>query len=266
MALLVFHLQGSMKSSSTKSRLAYVQQTFPAPRAQRAEVRVTINFNRLGLQSEEVEGQTQVVYFGEQMQLHEALRSVLENCLSQWAQADYSTRDAFRREGYEILDRHSREGEKLIIEALGRPLQARAVARVGMMGINFLRTLDKIYEALLRYPLQKSCTTKPTRVDVNLDWSVAGLTEWRTSVDFAFELAARRAHFPDLRTRHVTCFYATDRNVRSQITHKQIANIFLLDERAIADVEHSAHSQLRQGYGVESVEGDDATLNELAFV
>ena len=265
MALLEFHLPGSMKSSP-KSRLSFVQQTFPAPRVQRAEVRVTLNFNKLALQSEEVEGQTQVTYLGDRMQLHEALRSVLENCLSQWSQADYSSRDAFRRDGFEILDRHSREGEKLVLEALSKPLQARAVARVGLIGINFLRTLDKIFEALLRYPLQKSCAAKPVRVDVNIDWAVSGLIEWRTPGEFAFEVAPRSARLPELKARHVTTFYATDRNVRSQITHKQIANIFLLDERAVADVERIAHAKLREGYGTDASGGDDITCSELADV
>jgi len=250
--------------TSARSRLTYVQQTFPAPRVERAEVRVTLNFNKLLLQSDEVEGQTQVIYMGDRMQLHEALRSVMETCLSLWAQAEYSNRDAFRREGFEILDRLSREGEKLVLQALGKPLQARAIARVGLMGINFLRTLDKIFEALLRYPLQKSCTTKPRRVEVNIEWALGGLTEWHTATDFAFELAPARARFPDLRTRHVTGYYATDRNVRSQITLKQIGNIFLLDERAIAEVERIAHAKLRQGYGLESAEGEDSTCSELA--
>ena len=39
--------------------------------------------------------------------------------------------------------------------------------------------------------------------------------------------------------------YSTDRSVRSQISHKQIANIFMLRDTTVADLERRGLAQLR---------------------
>ena len=226
----------------------------------RAELLVRCQFTELMLQSREIEDQTQVTYLRRRVQLWEAIRSLTESCFSLWSQADPSSRDTFVKEALAIKERCAREGQELVLSALRNPLQAKATARVLLIGHNFLRTLDICLEALLRFPSQKGVTRKPLKTEVLIDWAIGGIREWIVHSPYAFEKAVggrspqRMAHVP----RH----YSTDRSARSQISHKQIANIFMLRETTVADLERRGLAKLRAAF--EAARGGDFDLAELS--
>jgi hypothetical protein len=227
----------------------------------KAELHVRYHFTELMLQSREIEDQTRVVYLQRQVQLWEALKSVTETCLSLWSQGDETKRDAFVREALGVKESCAKEGQELVFAALRNPLQAKAIARVLLLGHNFLRTLDICLEALLRYPSQKLVTRKPIKTEVDIDWAVGGIREWVCTAPYGFEKGVRGKK-PPQRMAHVPRHYSTDRSVRSQISHKQIANIFMLRDTTVADLERRGLTHLRAAF--ESTPGDDFDLSELA--
>jgi hypothetical protein len=212
------------------------------------------------LQSREIEDQTRIAYLHHQVPLWEALKSVTETALSLWAQADDTQRDAFVREALAVKERCAREGQDLVFAALKNPLQAKATARVLLLGHNFLRTLDICLEALLRYPSQKSVARKPLKTEVVIDWAVGGIRDWIVHYPYAFEKGAKGQPAPQ-RLAHISRHYSTDRSVRSQISHKQIANIFMLRENTVADLERRSLEKLRAAF--KSAQGGDFDLSEL---
>jgi hypothetical protein len=155
-------------------------------------------------------------------------------------------KEAFVRETLAVKERCAKEGQDLVLAALKNPLTAKAIARALLLGHNFLRTLDICYEAMLRYPSQKSLTRKPTEIDVIIDWAIGGIRDWAMHYPYAFEPGTKDN--PSQRLAHVGRHYSTDRTVRSQISHKQIANIFLLRETTVADLERRALAKLREGF------------------
>ena len=231
-----------------------------------AELQIRCNFTELMLQSREIEDQTCVTYLHRQVQLWEALKSVTETCFSLWSQADDARRDPFIREALAIKERCAREGQELVLAALKNPVQAKAIARILLLGYNFLRTLDICLEALLRYPSQKSLSSKPIKTEVMIDWAIGGIRDWLTHYPYSFERPSPRntASRPPQRMAHTTRHYSTDRSVRSQISHKQIANIFLLRETTVADLERRGLAKLRAAF--ESAQGGSFDLSELADV
>jgi hypothetical protein len=227
----------------------------------KAELHIRCHFTELMLHSREIEDQTRVSYLHRQVQLWEALKSVTETCFSLWSQGDDTKRDAYVREALATKERCAKEGEELVLAALKNPLQAKAVARVLLLGHNFLRTLDICLEALLRYPSQKLVTRKPLKTEVVIDWAVGGIREWVCTSPYAFEKGSRSKK-PPQKMAHVSRHYSTDRSVRSQISHKQIANIFMLRDTTVADLERRGLAHLRAAF--QSAPGDDFDLNELA--
>jgi hypothetical protein len=218
------------------------------------------------LQSREVEDQTCVLYLHRQVQLWEALKSITETCFSLWSQADDTRRDAFVREALAIKERCAKEGQDLVLAALKNPLQAKAIARTLLLGHNFLRTLDICLEALLRYPSQKSVSRKPLKTEVVIDWAIGGIRDWMTHSPYAFEATGSKSNASRTpqRMAHVSRHYSTDRSVRSQISHKQIANIFMLRETTVADLERRGLAKLRADF--ESAQDGNFDLSELADV
>ena len=233
---------------------------FSLPGPAKAELQVRCHFTDLMLQSREIEDQTRVDYLQRQVPLWEALKSVTETCFSLWSQANGSKRDKFIRDALAIKERCAKEGQALVLAALKNPLQAKAIARVLLLGHNFLRTLDICLQALLRYPSQKSVARKPLRTEVVIDWAVGGIRDWVVHYPYSFEKAGNDGRTPQ-RMAHVNRHYSTDRSVRSQISHKQIANIFMLRETTVADLEHRGLAKLRAAF--KSAQGGDFDLSEL---
>jgi hypothetical protein len=246
-----------------KPPLGELQNEFSIQGQPRAEVQVRCHFTELLLQNREIEDQTRVTYMQHPVLLWEAIRSVTETCFSLWSQIDGADRDAFIRQALAIKERCAREGQELVLAALKNPLQAKAVARVLLLGHNFFRTLDICLEALLRYPSQKSVSPKPVKTEVVIDWAVGGIREWICHYPYAFEKAGKGKPAPQ-RLAHITRHYSTDRGARSQISHKQIANIFMLRETTIADLERRGLAKLRSSFKSSKNGGFD--LSELADV
>jgi hypothetical protein len=213
-----------------------------------AELRVSCVTTELMLQSREIEDQTRVAYLGRHVQLWEALKSVTETCFSLWSQANRAQHDVFAREVLEIKERSAGEGQELVFAALKNPLQSKAVARVLLLGHNFLRTLDICHEALLRFPSQKSVSSKPARTEVAIDWAVGGIRDWAVHYPYAFEQPGRGKKAAQQHLAHVGKHYSTERSARSQISHKQIANIFLLRDSTVADLERRGLAKLRASF------------------
>lgn len=226
----------------------------------KAELQIHCRFTELLLQSREIEDQTRIAYLGRTMQLWEALKSLTETCFSLWGQADPSRRDAFIRETLAVKERCATEGEDLVMAALSNPVEAKSIARILLLGHNFLRTLDICLEALLRYPSQKSLTRKPVRTEVVIDWAVGGIREWVCNYPYSFEKPAKGRKIAQ-KMAHVSRHYSTDRSSRSQISHKQIANIFLLRDTTIADLERRGLAHLRAA--LESDQPGSFNLDEL---
>ena len=214
----------------------------------------------LMLQSREIEDETQVSYLRRRVQLWEALKSITETCFSLWEQLGRTKRETFIREALVIKERCAKEGQELVLAALKNPLQAKSTARVLLLGHNFLRTLDICLEALLRFPSQKGVTPKPIKTEVLIDWAIGGIREWPVHFPYAFEKAEAGARSPQ-RMAHVSKHYSTDRSTRSQISHKQIANIFMLRETTVAELERRGLAKLRAAF--EAGHGGDFDLSEL---
>jgi hypothetical protein len=223
-----------------------------------AELHVSCTTTELMLQSREIEDQTRVPYLGRHVQLWEALKSVTETCFSLWSQADRTRREAFIRGALEIKERSAGEGQDLVFLALKNPLQSKAIARVLLLGHNFLRTLDICHEALLRFPSQKSVAAKPTRTDVAIDWAIGGIRDWEVHYPYAFEQPGRNKKTAPQRLAHANRHYSTERSVRSQISHKQIANIFLLRDSTVADLERRGLAKLRASFKSSQEEPGDS--------
>lgn len=226
----------------------------------KAELQIHCRFTELMLQSREIEDQTRVMYLGRHLQLWEALKSLTETCFSLWGQSDPSRRDAFVRSALAVKERCANEGEDLVMAALGNPVEAKSIARILLLGHNFLRTLDICLEALLRYPSQKTLTRKPVRTEVLIDWAVGGIREWVCNYPYSFEKPGKGRKVPQ-KMAHVTRHYSTDRSSRSQISHKQIANIFLLRDTTVADLERRGLAHLRAA--LESDQPGAFNLDEL---
>ena len=244
----------------SRAPLGDQQNQFVLSDSPRAEIQVRCHFTEMMLQSREIEEQTRISYLGQGALLWEAIRSVTETCLSLWSQIDETNRDAFIREALAVKERAAKEGHELVLAALKNPLQAKAVARVLLLGHNFFRTLDICLEALLRFPSQKSVAPKPLKTEVIIDWAVGGIREWICHYPYAFEKGGRDQRVPQ-RLAHVTRHYSTDRSVRSQISHKQIANIFMLRETTIADLERRGLAKLRRAF--KTAQGTSFDLTEL---
>jgi hypothetical protein len=261
-----FHKHVEMNESSSVPPLGECKGELSLHAGERAELQIRCHFTELMLQSREIEDQTCVTYLQRQVQLWEALKSVTETCFSLWSQADDADRDAFIREALAIKERCAKEGQELVLAALKNPVQAKAIARALLLGHNFLRTLDICLEALLRYPSQKSLSHKPIKTEVIIDWAIGGVRDWLTHYPYSFEKAGPRsaATRPPQRMAHVSRHYSTDRSVRSQISHKQIANIFMLRETTVADLERRGLAKLRAAF--ESAQGGNFDLSELADV
>lgn len=219
---------------------------YSVPLSGGAEMCIRCYFTELLLQSREIEEQTRVAYLGRTVFLWEALRSIAEGCFSLWTQADRSSPEAFVRETLAIKERCAGEGQELVLTALKGPLTSKSIARVLLLGHNFLRTLDICYEAMLGYPSQKSLTRKPRKIDVVIDWAVGGIRDWAVHYPYAFEPGTKDN--PGQRLAHVARHYSTDRVARSQISHKQIANVFMLQETTVADLERRALAKLRSAF------------------
>ena len=219
---------------------------FRVPAAEGAEMRIRCYFTELLLQSREIEEQTMVPYLDQTVFLWEALKSIAETCFSLWSQAERHSGAAFLGETLAIKERGAQEGQDLVLIALKNPAQSKAVARILLLGHNFLRTLDLCYEAMLGYPAQKSLARRPREIDVIIDWAVGGIRDWAVHYPYAFEPGSKDN--PGQRLAHVSTRYPTDRMVRSQISHKQIANIFMLQETTVADLERRALAKLREAF------------------
>jgi hypothetical protein len=235
---------------------------FVLPGRGRAELRIRCTFTELMLQSREIEDQTRVAYLDRHVQLWEALKSIMESCFSLWSQLDTSRRETFVREALAIKERCAKEGQELVFTALKNPLQSKAIARALLLGHNFLRTLDICYEGLLRFPSQKSLTSKPTRTDVAIDWAVGGIRDWAVHYPYGFEKGHQNKGSGVQRLAHASRHYSTDRTVRSQISHKQIGNIFLLRDSTVAELERRGLAKLRAAF--KSSKGENFKLSELA--
>jgi len=209
-----------------------------------AELQVHCRFSDLMLQSREIEEQTRVDFRGKPLLLWEAIQQLTESCFAQWNDLQDSRREAFVRQALAVKETHATEGETLVLTALKNPLHPKAIARAMLLGNNFLRSLDICLEALLRYPSQKSLTRKPVKTQVVIDWAVGGIRDWACNFPYNFENTAGGLK-PAQRLTHVSRHYSTDRSARSQISHKQIANIFLLRDASVADLERRGLAQLR---------------------
>jgi hypothetical protein len=218
-----------------------------------AELQVHCRFSELMLQSREIEEQTRVDFRGKPALLWEAIQQLTEECFTRWHELADARRESFVRQALAIKERSAGEGEALVLAALNNPLHPKAIARTMLLGNNFLRSLDICLEALLRYPSQKSLTRKPLKTQVVIDWAVGGLRDWACNFPYSFESAAA-GKAPAQRLTHVSRHYSTDRSVRSQISHKQIANIFLLRDASVADLERRGLAQLRAQWEAEGGE------------
>jgi len=222
----------------------------------RAEIQVQCQMSESLLQGSEIEDQTQVVHDGKTVLLWQALKEITLRCLAQWEACGEIARESFIREALAAKESAATAGQTLVLGALSRPLLPRAIARTLQLGHNFLRTLDICLEALLRYPSQKSLTRKPLRTQVVIDWAVGGISEWACNFPYSFETGTEGKK-PPPRLAHVSRHYGTDRGARSQISHKQIANIFLLRDSTVADLERRGMAQLRTKLAGDALDGAD---------
>jgi hypothetical protein len=206
------------------------------------ELVVTTVFTEQHLTSRDIEEQTKVEYRQNRVFLWVAIKSVLEECFSAWAQMSGTPADIFIKQASEARSGSVTELNRLVLAAYANPLGLKAVARVTQLGINARRTLDISLEALLDYPTQKSSGGKTARPALKIDWALGGLAEWPQAYPFTFEesmaagLTKNRA------------FYSTDKNVRKDITAKQIANIFCTTDEMIESLEAKALGMIRKSF------------------
>jgi hypothetical protein len=214
----------------------------PASGAKPRELVVTTIFTEQHLASRDIEEQTKVEHRQNRVFLWVAIKSVLEECLSTWAQMPATPVDIFIKQASEAHSDSVHELNRLVLAAYANPLGLKAVARVTQLGINARRTLDIGLEALLDYPTQKSADRKMPRPTLRIDWALGGLAEWPQSYPFVFEesmatgLTKNRA------------FYSTEKNTRKDITAKQIANIFCTTDEMIESLETKALGMIRKSF------------------
>jgi len=214
----------------------------PLSGAKVRELVVITIFTEQHLASRDVEEQTKVEYRQNRVFLWVAIKSVLEECFSAWAQMSGTRADVFIKQASEARGCSVGELNRLMLAAYANPLGLKAVARVTQLGINARRTLDIGLEALLDYPTQKSAGEKMARPALRIDWALGGLAEWPQAYPFAFEesmgtgLTKNRA------------FYSTEKNARKDITAKQIANIFCTTDEMIESLEAKALGLLRKSF------------------
>jgi hypothetical protein len=214
----------------------------PASGTKARELVVTTFFTEQHLTSRDIEEQTKVEYRQNRVFLWVAIKSVLEECFSTWVQMPATQVDIFIKQASEARSRSVFELNRLVLAAYANPLGLKAVARVTQLGINARRTLDIGLEALLDYPTQKSTGREMAGTALRIDWALGGLAEWPQAYPFAFEesmatgLTKNRA------------FYSTDKNVRKDITAKQIANIFCTTDEMIESLEAKALGMIRKSF------------------
>ncbi|HXB01751.1 MAG TPA: hypothetical protein VNV15_02905 [Opitutaceae bacterium] len=214
----------------------------PLSGAKPRELVVTTFFTEQHLASRDIEEQTKVEHRQNRVFLWVAIKSVLEDCFSAWAQISVTQADVFIQQAGEARSCAMSELNRLVLAAYANPLGLKAVARVTQLGINARRTLDIGLEALLDYPTQKSAGGKMGRPALRIDWALGGLAEWPQAYPFVFEesmatgLAKNRA------------FYSTEKNVRKDITAKQIANIFWTTSEVIDSLEAKALGMIRKSF------------------
>jgi hypothetical protein len=206
------------------------------------ELVVTTVFTEQHLTSRDIEEQTGVEYRQNRVFLWIAIKSVIEECFSVWARLSGTQADVFIEQAGEARNCSARELNRLVLAAYANPLSLKAVARVTQLGINARRTLDLGLEALLDYPTQKSAGGKMPRPELRIDWALGGLAEWPQAYPFAFE---------ELMAAGLTknrAFYSTEKNVRKDITAKQIANIFCTTDEMIESLETKALRLIRKSF------------------
>jgi hypothetical protein len=214
----------------------------PSSGAKPRELMVTMFFTEQHLASRDIEEQTKVEHRQNHVFLWVAIKSVLEECLSTWAQISVIQTDVFIQQAGEARSCAMNELNRLVLAAFANPLGLKAVARVTQLGINARRTVDISLEALLDYPTQKSSDRKMPRPALKIDWALGGLAEWPQAYPFVFEesmatgLAKNRA------------FYSTEKNARKDITAKQIANIFCTTDEMIESLEAKALGMIRKSF------------------
>ncbi|HXA81328.1 MAG TPA: hypothetical protein VNV14_08650 [Opitutaceae bacterium] len=214
----------------------------PSSGAKPRELMVTMFFTEQHLASRDIEEQTKVEHRQNRVFLWVAIKSVLEDCLTTWAQVSVTQADVFIQQAGEARSCAMNELNRLVLAAYANPLGLKAVARVTQLGINARRTLDIGLEALLDYPTQKSADGKMGRPALRIDWALGGLAEWPQAYPFVFEesmatgLAKNRA------------FYSTEKNTRKDITAKQIANIFCTTSEMIELLEAKALGMIRKSF------------------
>jgi hypothetical protein len=214
----------------------------PLSGAKARELVVTTVFTEQHLASRDIEEQTKVEYRQNLVFLWVAIKFVLDECLSTWAQISATQLDVFINQAGAARSRSVSELNRLVLAAYANPLGLKAVARVTQLGINARRTLDIGLEALLDYPTKKSTEGTMTRLALRIDWALGGLAEWPQAYPFVFEesmgtgLTKNRA------------FYSTEKNARKDITAKQIANIFCTTDDMIESLEAKALGLLRKSF------------------
>jgi len=205
------------------------------------ELVVTTIFTEQHLTSRDIEEQTKVAYRQNRVFLWVAIKWVLEECFSAWAQMSGTQVDVFVKQASETRSRSVGELTRLVLAAYANPLSLKAVARVTQLGINARRTLDIGLEALLDYPTQKPVGGNQ-RPALRIDWALGGLAEWPQAYPFVFEESMATGL-----TKNRT-FYSTEKNARKDITAKQIANIFCTTDEMIESLETKALGSIRKSF------------------
>jgi hypothetical protein len=203
---------------------------------------VTTIFTEQHLASRDIEEQTKVEHRQNRVFLWVAIKSVLEDCFSAWAQMSETSLDIFIEQAGKARSCAMSELNRLVLAAYANPLGLKAVARVTQLGINARRTLDIGLEALLDYPTQESAGGKMPWPALRIDWALGGLAEWPQAYPFAFE-ESMATGLAKNRT-----FYSTEKNVRKDITAKQIANIFCTTSEMIESLEAKALAMIRKSF------------------
>jgi len=214
----------------------------PPSGAKARELSVTTVFTEQHLTSRDIEEQTKVEYRQNRVFLWVAIKSVLEECFSTWVQMSATQVDIFIKQASEARSRSVFELNRLVLDAYANPLGLKAVARVTQLGINARRTLDIGLEALLDYPTQKPAGGKMARPALRIDWALGGLAEWPQAYPFVFEESMAAG------LKKNRAFYSTDKNVRKDITAKQIANIFCTTDEMIESLEAKALGMIRKSF------------------
>jgi hypothetical protein len=214
----------------------------PSSGAKARELMVTTIFTEQHLASRDIEEQTKVEHRQNRVFLWVAIKSVLEECFSAWAQVSATQADVFIKQAGEARSCAMSELNRLVLAAFANPLGLKAVARVTQLGINARRTLDIGLETLLDYPTQKFAGGKMPPPALRIDWALGGLAEWPQAYPFAFEESMAAGLTKNC------AFYSTDKNARKDITAKQIANIFCTTDEMIESLEAKALGMIRKSF------------------